>query len=103
MEAASELIARHQRDLLRVAHALLGDGQAAQDAAQEAFMAMCRDRERLAANASKHRSVGGWLCTVVRNHCLDQLRARAYRWPPPKAPTGCGPRYAPCRRWNAPQ
>lgn len=79
MEAASELIARHQRDLLRVAHALLGDAQAAQDAAQEAFMALCRERERLAGNAHKHRSIGGWLCTVVRNHCLDQLRARAYR------------------------
>lgn len=79
MDAAAALIARHETDLLRVAHALLGDAQAAQDAAQEAFLAMCRERERLAANARSHRSVGGWLCTVVRNHCLDQLRARAYR------------------------
>ena len=79
MEAAAELISRHERDLLRVAHAILGDAQGAQDAAQEAFLALCRERERLAANASRHHSVGGWLCTVVRNHCLDQLRARAYR------------------------
>lgn len=79
MDAAATLIARHERDLLRVAHALLGDAQAAQDAAQEAFMALCRERDRLAAQASRHASLGGWLCTVVRNHCLDQLRARACR------------------------
>lgn len=79
MDAASELIARHEADLLRVAHALLGNAQAAQDAAQEAFLALCRERDRLAANAKGHRGLGGWLCTVVRNHCLDQLRARAYR------------------------
>ncbi len=79
MDAATELISRHERDLLRVAHALLGDAASAQDAAQEAFMALCRERERLVGNSSRHRNLGGWLCTVVRNHCLDQLRSRAYR------------------------
>ena len=79
MEAAATLIARHERNLLRVAHALLGDAQAAQDAAQEALMAMCRERERLLIKIARHRDLGGWLVTVVRNHCLDQLRARVYR------------------------
>ena len=79
MAAASELIARHEADLLRVAHALLGNLQAAQDATQEAFLALCRERLRLLTTSSGHRGLGGWLCTVVRNHCLDQLRARAYR------------------------
>lgn len=79
MDAAAELISRHERDLLRTAHALLGDAQAAQDAVQEGFMALCRERERLLGEAGRHRGLGGWLCTVVRNHCLDQLRARAYR------------------------
>lgn len=79
MDAAAALIARHEADLLRVAHALLGNAQAAQDATQEAFLALCRQRDRLAAAAAGHRGIGGWLCTVVRNHCLDQLRARAYR------------------------
>lgn len=74
-----ELIARHQGDLLRTAHALLGEAHAAQDAVQEAFLKLCRERHRLAAEAGSHRGLGGWLCTVVRNHCLDQLRARAYR------------------------
>jgi len=79
MDAAATLISRHEGSLLRVAHALLGNAQAAQDAAQEAFLALCRERDRLAANNSANRNLGGWLCTVVRNHCLDQLRARACR------------------------
>ena len=77
LDAAEELIDRHQADLLRVAHALLGNAQAAQDAVQEGFLALCRERHRLAA--ADQRQIGGWLCRVVRNHCLDQLRARAYR------------------------
>jgi RNA polymerase sigma factor (sigma-70 family) len=77
--SAAELVKRHEGDLLRVAHALLGNVHGAQDAVQEAFLTMCRQRHQLAANLHKDRGLGGWLCTVVRNHCLDQLRARAYR------------------------
>src|SRR5882672_7271412 len=78
MSAFDLLIDRHQADLLRLAHALLADAHAAQDAVQEGFMRLCNEGESLLRSATARDSLGGWLCTVVRNHCIDQLRRRAY-------------------------
>ena len=76
LTAFSALIDRHQADLLRTAHALLGDGHAAQDAVQEGFLRLSRDAEGLVARWRAGGSLGGWLCTVVRNWCIDHLRRR---------------------------
>lgn len=76
LAAFSALIDRHQADLLRTAHALLGDGHAAQDAVQEGFMRLSRDAEGLVAKWRAGASLGGWLCTVVRNWCIDHLRRK---------------------------
>lgn len=76
LAAFSTLIDRHQADLLRTAHALLGDGHAAQDAVQEGFLRLSRDAEGLMAKWRAGASLGGWLCTVVRNCCIDHLRRR---------------------------
>lgn len=72
----SALLDRHQRDLLRTAHALLGDAHAAQDAVQEGFLRLCGEASALVAHAGGRTNLGGWLTTVVRNHCLDVLRRR---------------------------
>ena len=74
LTAFATLLDRHQADLLRTAHALLGDGHAAQDAVQEAFLRLCREAAALVAHAAGRSGLGGWLATVVRNHCVDQLR-----------------------------
>lgn len=74
--AFSALVDRHQGDLLRFACAVLGDQHAAQDAVQEGFLRLARDAGRLLARADGRQGLGGWLCTVVRNHCFDQLRRR---------------------------
>jgi len=76
LTAFSVLIDRHQADLLRTAHALLGDGHAAQDAVQEGFLRLSRDAEALVAKWRAGASLGGWLCTVVRNWCIDHLRRK---------------------------
>ena len=76
LAAFASLVDRHQADLLRTAHALLGDGHAAQDAVQEALIRLCREAAALIGHAAGRTSLGGWLTTVVRNHCLDQLRSR---------------------------
>jgi RNA polymerase sigma-70 factor (ECF subfamily) len=76
LAAFSTLIDRHQADLLRTAHALLGDGHAAQDAVQEGFLRLSRDAEALVAKWRAGASLGGWLCTVVRNWCIDHLRRK---------------------------
>ena len=76
LAAFAALIDRHQADLLRTAHALLGDSHAAQDAVQEGFLRLSRDAQALVAKWRAGASLGGWLCTVVRNGCIDVLRRR---------------------------
>ncbi len=72
-----DLLDRHQADLLRTAAALLGDDDRAQDAVQEAFLRLGRDVEQVLVRwPARCRSVGGWLATVVRHWCIDQLRQR---------------------------
>lgn len=74
--AVAALVDRHQADLLRTAHAILGDAAAAQDAVQEGFVRLWRDATAVVAAAAGRSSVGGWLCTVVRNAALDAVRRR---------------------------
>ncbi|WP_096699317.1 RNA polymerase sigma factor [Polaromonas sp. AER18D-145] len=77
---------RTHRHLFGVAVRILGQGQAAEDALQEAYVSIWK-------NAGGYRSeVGGqtiqamtWLIAVVRNKALDALRSRVRRketgWP----------------------
>jgi RNA polymerase sigma-70 factor (ECF subfamily) len=74
--AVTALVDRHQADLLRTAQALLGEASAAQDAVQEGFVRLWSDAAGVIARAGGRPSVGGWLCTVVRNAALDMLRRR---------------------------
>ena len=74
--AVAVLVDRHQADLLRTAHALLGEASAAQDAVQEGFVRLWSDAAGVLAGSGSRRSVGGWLCTVVRNAALDMLRRK---------------------------
>ncbi len=76
MDAFTTLLDRHQAGLLRLAHAVLGDAHAAQDAVQEAFLRLCRDADGLLRRGAPDDRLGGWLATVVRHHCIDQLRRR---------------------------
>lgn len=68
--AFARLIERHERAALSVAFGVLGDGNAAGDAVQEAFV---RAWERL-ADLKEPARFGPWLCGIVRNLAIDQLR-----------------------------
>ncbi len=71
------LMDRHQTGLLRLASALLGNRDAAQDAVQEAFLRLGREAPTLLRRWPEGGAgLGGWLATVVRNWCIDQLRRR---------------------------
>lgn len=74
--AVAALVDRHQADLLRTAHAILGDAAAAQDAVQEGFVRLWRDAAAVVGSAGGRTSAGGWLCTVVRNAALDMVRRK---------------------------
>ena len=61
------VLARYQAALLRHATAVLGDGAAAQDVVQEAFL-------KLLGNGHPVQSLPGWLHRVTHNLALDHLR-----------------------------
>jgi RNA polymerase sigma-70 factor (ECF subfamily) len=74
--AVAGLVDRHQADLLRTAHAILGEASAAQDAVQEGFVRLWQDAAGVLGGAGGRTTLGGWLCTVVRNAALDMVRRR---------------------------
>ena len=64
------LIDRHERAALSVAFGVVGDATAAGDAVQEGFV---RAWERL-GDLKEPARFGPWLCGIVRNLAIDQLR-----------------------------
>jgi RNA polymerase sigma factor (sigma-70 family) len=65
-QAFGELVRRYQDTAYGYAYALLGDREAAQDAAQEAFLAAYRSLGQLRAA----EAFPGWLRRIVRTYCL---------------------------------
>jgi RNA polymerase sigma-70 factor (ECF subfamily) len=66
------LVERHERMVLRTALRLLGNRDAARDAAQEAFFRLHRYLSRF----DETRELGPWLYRVVVNVCRDLARRR---------------------------
>ncbi len=64
------LVAAHERMVLRVAYRLLGRLEDAQDAAQEVFLRLFRNRDRIGADPKS------WLYRVTVNVCNDHHRRR---------------------------
>jgi RNA polymerase sigma-70 factor (ECF subfamily) len=74
-EALEELFRRHWRAAHRAAYLVVHDGQAAEDIAQEAFIAAIRALERF----DRRRPFGPWLHRIVVNRAIDWTRARTAR------------------------
>ena len=72
-EAFDQLMAAHERSVLRTAHALLGNREDARDAAQEVFLRVFRHFHRF----DPQREFGPWLYRVAVNVCRDVHRRRA--------------------------
>ncbi len=73
--AVEELFDRHWRDAYRVALLVTGDAAAAEDIAQEAFLAALRALPRF----DLRRPLGPWLHRIVVNRAIDWCRARKLR------------------------
>ena len=75
-EAALEtLFRRHWREAHRAAYAIVRDRQAAEDIAQEAFLAAIRALGRF----DRRRPFRPWLHRIVVNRAIDFARSRALR------------------------
>jgi len=75
-EAAIEaLFQRHWDDAYRAARVITQDAAAAEDIAQEAFLAALRALDRF----DRRRPLRPWLHRIVVNRAIDHTRARALR------------------------
>lgn len=70
--AFEELVRRYQRPLVNFAYRMLGDRDAAADAAQQAFVQAYLHLPR----ARLDLPFRPWLYRIARNQCLDRLRER---------------------------
>jgi RNA polymerase sigma-70 factor (ECF subfamily) len=73
--AVEELFARHWSAAYRAAYLVCGDSAAAEDIAQEAFLAALRALPRF----DLRRPLRPWLHRIVVNRAIDWSRARALR------------------------
>jgi RNA polymerase sigma-70 factor, ECF subfamily len=69
--AFEPLVRTHEGPSLGYATALLGDADEAADAVQDAFIQAYRALDRLRPGSA----FGPWFRTILRNTCLDRLRA----------------------------
>jgi RNA polymerase sigma-70 factor, ECF subfamily len=69
LAAYNELVARYQDQVYRQAYWILGEEQAADDAAQEAF---CRGYVKI--QTFNGQSFRAWILRITTNYCLDQIR-----------------------------
>ncbi len=72
VESFGVLVERHQERLIRLCERMLGDPEAARDAAQEVFLKAFRK----AGSFRPRGQVYTWLYRIAVNHCLNRLRRR---------------------------
>jgi RNA polymerase sigma-70 factor (ECF subfamily) len=74
LEAFNSVVLAHQTRAFNVALRVLGDGEAAADATQEAFLSAYRN-----LRSYRGGSFRAWLLRIVTNACYDELRRRKRR------------------------
>ncbi len=73
-DAFNRLVERYERSVYNLCYRLLGDFAAAEDAAQEAFLAAYRGLSRFGGGSFR-----AWLMRIAANQARDELRRRRRR------------------------
>jgi len=74
LQAFNKLILAHQGLAYNLAYRILGDGEAAADATQDAFLKAYRGLKGYRGGSFK-----AWIMRIVTNTCYDQLRSKQRR------------------------
>jgi RNA polymerase sigma-70 factor (ECF subfamily) len=75
-QAFATLYDRHSRPAYSLAYRMMGEKQAAEDLAQDAFLKVWRSATSYRADRG---SVRTWLLSIVHNRAIDQIRSVASR------------------------
>ncbi len=88
VNAFNNLVHSYQSMVYNLAYRILGDGDAAADAAQDAFLSAYKGLRRFRGGSFK-----AWLLRIVTNACYDQLRRKQRRPTSPLESATVNPEY----------
>jgi len=71
-EAFTKLVEEHQTHVYNLCYRMLGEPEAAEDAAQESFLRAYQNLHRY----DRNRSFATWLLSIAAHYCIDRLRRR---------------------------
>jgi RNA polymerase sigma-70 factor (ECF subfamily) len=71
-EAFTKLVEAHQTHVYNLCYRMLGDMEAAEDAAQETFLRAYQNLHRY----DRNRPFATWLLSIGAHYCIDRLRRR---------------------------
>ena len=71
-EAFTKLVEEHQTHVYNLCYRMLGEPEAAEDAAQESFLRAYQNLQRY----DRNRPFATWLLSIAAHYCIDKLRRR---------------------------
>ena len=73
-EAFTQLVETYQKPVFNLCYRMLGEPEAAEDAAQETFLRAYQNLHRY----DNSRSFGTWILSIAAHYCIDRLRKRKF-------------------------
>jgi RNA polymerase sigma-70 factor (ECF subfamily) len=73
-EAFTKLVETYQKPVYNLCYRMLGEHEAAEDAAQETFLKVYQNLARY----DRTRSFATWLLSIAAHYCIDRLRRRRF-------------------------
>jgi len=74
-EAFTQLVETYQKPVYNLCYRMLGEPEAAEDAAQETFLRAYQNLHRYDTS----RSFGTWILSIAAHYCIDLLRKKKFK------------------------